>query len=236
MLSAFRHHLYDDFTNTRDFFEGLYLAAWAHWQYDIDTSDPLWAEKEGHAWMWLEGALAIASMDRIYCGLIGVLQSDLTCGPSDGVVPLERQRMPNPTASYVLVDVGHVRETGNDTLDFASYSQSRDVLRLALLRIGVPTRPAPALALSVGSIVGPSATAQLMTDAFSVAISGGTAPYAFRWSVNDVALQDGPSPTFEFTNTGADYSVTLRVEDAAGLSVTRAKSVTVTNCGGPLYC
>ncbi|MBI2796411.1 MAG: alpha/beta hydrolase [Gemmatimonadetes bacterium] len=214
--------------DSRDFAEGVLLGAFTYYQFFPDLSDPHWAQMQGNAWLWLQAAAMLASLDAQFCILNGSIQSDLTCGPSDGVVPLVSQHLPSANVSVTLTDVSHTEETTSGL----TYQR----LYAILVAEGIPLRPSSGGPLSVGDIVGPAATTSGATDAFSIAVSGSHPPFTVRWSVDNVVWQNGTNSTFEFTNAGADFFLSVRVEDATGLSITRARSISVTNCGGLLYC
>jgi hypothetical protein len=80
-----------------------YLAAYIsliefyNWYFYWDYYDPYYWEKTMGAWLWLLAASADFSVDPMWCILMGAWDG-WWCGPSDGIVPLDRQRFPGSGA------------------------------------------------------------------------------------------------------------------------------------------
>ena len=217
------------YVEVRDFIIGVYLAAYVYYQYFPDYSNDWWLFMQEDAWMWLEGAYALAHLDLDYCAIIGAKASEFACANSDGIVPESSQMLPGvPVANQrILFDVSH----GEETRSLFTLNELKTILQ----RLGVrDTSSAPVF--TVGGLQGPTATSPEASDLFSVAVSGGLSPYAINWSVDGTLRQSGSSASFVFVNLGADYFVSAQVTDALGASITRARSVTVVSCGGVLYC
>lgn len=217
------------FVEERDYVEGQLLGQYYHYLTLDPWEEPFAVEMQSNSWMWLEAAAVLLVLDVQYCALIGAYQFPLTCTPSDAVVPLDRQRLPNATTRFLLVDVAHLQDTSSP-LTFA-------MLKRVLRDLEVPFAPLPPdPTFSVGSIQGPSVTTAGGESAFNIAASGGTLPYEFEWRVDGVLKQTGMSESFVFANLGASFYLTVRVTDHSGLSFTRSLQVTVSSCGGALAC
>jgi hypothetical protein len=79
------------------------------------------------------------------------------------------------------------------------------------------------------SISPPSATITLgQSVLFSAIVSGGTAPYSYKWDVNGVWLPVETNPTFSFTPTQPGYySISLHVTDNVSATASAFATVTV---------
>ena len=62
---------------------------------------------------------------------------------------------------------------------------------------------------------------------FDESVAGGTSPYSYLWSFGDGSASTSASPVHEFGAPGR-YTVSVRVTDAAGLTVTNQTTVVVT--------
>lgn len=66
---------------------------------------------------------------------------------------------------------------------------------------------------------------------FGSNVTGGTGPYAYLWSFGDGQQSTQPSPQHAYRNVG-NYTVTLKVTDAAGYIATGTLNVTVATAAG----
>jgi len=93
-----------------------YLAAYVsliefyNWYFYWDYQDPYYWDKTMGAWLWLLAAGADFAIDPMWCILMGAW-NNWWCAPSDGIVPLDRQRFPGPGAINIdIVGPAHTKE------------------------------------------------------------------------------------------------------------------------------
>ena len=103
-------------------------------------------------------------------------------------------------------------------LDYKSY-----IVEAFAVNIPPLTPPAPALAVTVGSLNATVNTAR----SFTIVISGGVAPYTQTWDYGDSTAGTTPSHTY---TTAGTYTAKVTVKDSASpaSSVTATSTVTVT--------
>lgn len=68
---------------------------------------------------------------------------------------------------------------------------------------------------------------------FTANVTGGTAPYTYRWDFGDGSRGDGPNIDHIYA-TAQEYTVTLTVTDAAGTTATSTQNIGVTQPTQPL--
>ncbi len=92
-----------------DFFEGFFIGSYVWYSSNIDYSDPNWAFKQAYAFVWLNVASDLATIDVDWCSVIGA-RSGNACAASDGVVPLALQHLPGTVSGTPLpmTDVDHL--------------------------------------------------------------------------------------------------------------------------------
>ena len=67
---------------------------------------------------------------------------------------------------------------------------------------------------------------QGMQDLFTGDVSGGTGPYNYTWTVNNVIIGYSPSESYVFTSPGT-YSIELEIRDSDGNIATATHTVIV---------
>lgn len=212
------------------------VVAYDYYQYHIDWSDPYYMQLNGGAWLWALAAMRLQDMDAVWCDLIGTLQGyiryglidyDIDCAPSDGIVPVASMEYPGFTSQYTIRGgPTHIRETGNLIVhDMLSRVFSDD--------FGVPLRiagtPARLVLTPATASVAKNSTVTLAASVYDIDNRLLASP-SVMWRSTNVAVATVSGSSSGGMVTGVSPGTALIIADAQGYADTT--SVTVTNSLG----
>ena len=90
----------------------VYLLYYEFYADYNDWNDMYAWDKRAHAFLWWNGAMALANIDYHWCNLIGGFNFGLNRCESDGIVATTAQVWPGNTRTYEIVNgPGHLQET-----------------------------------------------------------------------------------------------------------------------------
>ncbi|MCH1925833.1 immune inhibitor A [Shewanella sp. C32] len=118
-----------------------------------------------------------------------------------------------PTAGVVLPELGVI-------IEVTSQEQDSSAATVNIRRAATATPEAPPLVVTASQQVSNN------TVAFTGAVSGGAAPYQYRWNFGDGGSSTALAPSHTYANAGS-YSVVFSVTDSAGATANYSTSVTI---------
>ena len=187
------------------------------YDYYHDPDDPLEADKIAGAPLWGLSAGWLIGADISWCAMIGAIDG-LNCQPSDGIVPLDRQRW---SGAVPLDIVGPAHQQEKQSSHF--FERLRIILSQELQVPPNPTPPPPPPPSFSASISGSSVVAPMEACTWSAQTSGGSAPFTYLWWINGAYA--GNTQTIWFTNEGGPFTVDVVITDNNSQTATASLSV-----------
>lgn len=208
-------------TETTDFIVFTELDAYDYYTDYYNPEDPNECWKRFYASDWVNAAAPVLGLDFTWCGLIGASNSDGTCAPSDGIVPVDRQRYPGGTMNRDIIGPAHQQEKNSS--EFRSLA-----IDLLANTVHVPYAPSPpSVYISGPSPTGPG------TYTFTATAGGGFGGYTYRWFTrgDGVSFTDTGVITSSYTAYFYGGTTWLRViVTSAGMQASAERKVDV-SCG-----
>ncbi len=181
----------------------VFYGLWGYYAFYEDSLNPAQAATfRDNAHLWLDAGHITYFMDDDWCYLIGAEISYHNCGPSDALVPAERQTYQGASETRFISGPSHVEETKSPQLDAAMRALLADVFQV---------EPIPGGGSGGGGwIVGPSFLLVNEPGTWTTSTGATTCDW---WVDTQIIVSNGScSFTYSFSYAPQTYQVSVNAD------------------------